>query len=346
MGFQKDVFGTLDDGRQVHLFTLTNSQGTRVRLIDYGAIVVSVETYDRQGERANINLGFDSLGGYPKRHPYFGATIGRFCNRIAGGRFVLDGHRYELATNNGPNHLHGGVRGFDRYLWTARPYKSDAEVGVEFSLRSPDGDEGYPGNLDVIATYALTEQNELRVEFRAQTDKPTIVNLTNHNYWNLHGAGRGTILDHELVLACDYYLPVDATLIPTGEIAPVDGTVLDFRSPQPIGARFDQMKTEPKGYDHCFVIRGEPGTMRWAATVKERQSGRTLQVYTTQPGIQFYTGNFLDGSESAGGFPQHGGFCLETQHYPDSPNQAHFPSTVLRPGQSYRQETRYRFGIE
>lgn len=346
MQFETRPFGDLPDGQKVHLYRLVNARGTQVQLIDYGAIVVSVETFDRQGKLANINLGFNKLAGYLERHPYFGATVGRFCNRIARGTFTLDGETYRLATNNGPNHLHGGVRGFDRYLWKARPYQTQEEVGVEFTIRSPDGDEGYPGNLDVTAVYALTNRDALRVEFRAQTDRPTVVNLTNHNYWNLHGAGSGTILDHELTIEADYYLPVDATLIPTGQIASVEGTPLDFRTPHSIGSRMDQIASDPKGYDHCYVIRGEAGKLRLAAKAKDPQSGRTLQVFTTQPGMQFYSGNFLNGSPSNGGFPQYGGFCLETQHYPDAPNHPHFPSTVLRPGQTYHEETVYQFGVE
>ncbi|GIW93433.1 MAG: aldose 1-epimerase [Pirellulaceae bacterium] len=341
-----ETFGQLPDGRTVHRYTLSNRHGTRVQLTDYGAIVTSVETFDKNGQRANINLGFPNLEGYLERHPYFGATVGRFCNRIAFGKFELDGRTYTLATNNGPHHLHGGIHGFDRRLWHARPYQSEEEQGVEFTLRSPDGDEGYPGNLEVTAVYALTDRNELRVEFRAETDRPTILNLTNHNYWNLRGAGNGTILDHELLLEADYYLPVDATLIPTGKVAPVEGTPLDFRNYHRIGARIDQIPADPKGYDHCFVIRGEPGTLRRAARVRERQSGRVLEVHTTQPGIQFYTGNFLSGGPSDGGFPQYGGFCLETQHYPDSPHHPHFPSTVLRPGQKFHEVTLYKFGVE
>ncbi len=341
-----EPFGNLPEGHTVQRFTLSNRHGTRVQLTDYGAIVIRIETLDKHGQRANINLGFDSLDGYLQRHPYFGATIGRYCNRIAYGKFTLDGHQYTLATNNGPHHLHGGIHGFDRRMWKARPYQTEHEQGVEFSLRSPDGDEGYPGNLDVTAVYALTSDNVLRVEFRAATDRPTVVNLTNHNYWNLRGAGNGTILDHELLLEADYYLPVDATLIPTGDVAPVEGTPLDFRNYWKIGARINQIASDPKGYDHCFVVRGEPGKLRRAARVREPVSGRVLEVYTTQPGIQFYTGNLLSGAPSDGGYPQYGGFCLETQHYPDSPHHAHFPSTVLRPGEKLHEITLYKFGIE
>lgn len=346
MHVSTSTFGTLPDGREVQLFTCTNGAGTTVKLTNYGAIVVSVETPDRQGHVANINLGFDNLEGYLGGHPFFGATVGRYCNRIAKGRFALDGTQYQLATNNGPNHLHGGERGFDKALWHAEVQQTDDSVGVKFTHRSPDGDEGYPGNLDVTATYRLTKNNELRVEFEARTDKPTVLNLTNHNYWNLGGVGSGPILNHELQLWAAEYLPVDDTLIPTGEIRSVAGTPMDFRQPHTIGERLHQIPADPPGYDHCFVVRGTPGTLRPAARVKDPVSGRVMVIETTQPGVQFYTGNFLSGKPSDAGQKQHYGFCLETQHYPDSPNHPSFPTTVLRPGETFREITVHRFEVE
>ncbi len=345
MTFSESSFGTTPDGQDVRLFTLENASGMRVQLTNYGAIVVAVETPDREGQRANINLGFERLEGYLARHPYFGATVGRFCNRIARGSFTLDGKTYTLAKNNGENHLHGGEVGFDKVVWKAEKIERPGSVGVRFTHRSPDGDEGYPGNLDVTATYTLSNDNELAMEFTATTDQATPVNLTNHCYWNLGGAGSGKILDHELMLVADHYLPVDETLIPTGELARVEGTPLDFRQPQPLGARLEQLGGTPPGYDHCYVLK-EPGQLTLAARVRDPKSGRVMEVLTTQPGMQLYTGNFLSGSEADGGFGQHEGFCLETQHFPDSPNQPQFPSTILRPGQRFEQRTVHRFYTE
>ncbi len=346
MSVRTSDFGKLADGREVHLYTCTNRHGLVVKLTDYGAIVVSVETPDRTGKLANINVGFSTLEGYLGGHPFFGATVGRFCNRIAKGQFKLDGQTYQLATNNGPNHLHGGVKGFDKALWKAEPVETANTVGVRFTHRSPDGDEGYPGNLDVAVSYLLTEANELRVEFEAKTDKATALNLTNHNYWNLGGVGSGKILQHELTLAADEYLPVDDTLIPTGALAKVAGTPMDFRTPHTIGSRLDQIPADPQGYDHCFVVRGTAGKLRPAARVKDPKTGRVLEIETTQPGIQFYTGNFLSGQAGDAGHGQHEAFCLETQHYPDSPNQPSFPSAILRPGETFREVTVHRFSVE
>ncbi|MGE0760002.1 MAG: aldose epimerase family protein [Pirellulaceae bacterium] len=346
MAIVSSTFGKTPDGQVVTQFTCTNRHGVTVRLMDYGAIVVSVEVPDRQGKLANINLGFGNLEGYLARHPYFGSTVGRYCNRIARGKFTLDGQTYTLATNNGPNHLHGGERGFDRWVWRATEIKSPNAVGVRFERRSSAGEEGYPGNLDATASYTLTDDNELRMEFSAVTDAATPVNLTNHNYWNLAGAGSGTILDHELTIMADKYLPVDDGLIPTGDLAAVEGTPLDFRSAHRIGERIAQIKADPVGYDHCYALRGPAGELRLAARVHERTSGRTMEIYTTQPGIQFYSGNFLDGTPANGGYAQYAGFCLETQHYPDSPNQPAFPSTVLRPGAKYSQTTVHKFSAE
>lgn len=345
MSVEKTQFGTLPDGRQVELYTCTNANGLTLKMMTYGAIVVAVETPDREGELENITLGFDSLEPYLERHPYFGATVGRYCNRIAKGKFTLNGTQYTLAVNNGPNHLHGGENGFDRVLWNAEPIQRDDAVGVRMTYRSKDGEEGYPGNLDVTAIYTLNNDNELAIEFEAKTDKATPVNLTNHNYWNLSGAGDGKIYDHQLKLAADHVLAVDDTLIPTGQKQSVAETPFDFREPKAMGEDLKKIDADPVGYDHCFVLNGEPGKLTTAAVVHDPESGRTMEIQTTQPGIQFYTGNFLDGSDSNGGFNQHEAFCLETQHYPDSPNQPKFPSTTLKPGETYRQKTVHRFSV-
>lgn len=346
MSVKKDAFGKTEDGREVSLFTCTNENGLVLKLTDYGAIVVAVETPDRDGKLANITLGFPKLDGYLPRHPYFGATVGRYCNRIAQGKFELEGKQYTLATNNGENHLHGGDAGFDKQLWKAKKVKTDDAVGVSFSRTSKDGEEGYPGNLDVTVVYTLTNDNELKVEFTATTDKATPVNLTNHNYWNLAGAGSGTILDHELTITADKFLAVDDGLIPTGELTDVKGTPLDFTKPEKIGARIKNIEADPIGYDHCYALRNQDGSLKLAARVKDASSGRVMEIHTTQPGIQLYTGNFLDGSESNGGFEQYNAFCLETQHYPDSPNQPKFPSTVLEPGETFQQTTVHKFSVE
>lgn len=346
MRIEKTSFGKTNEGQAVSLFTCTNEHGLVLKMIDYGAIVVSVETPDRNGRLANINLGFPKLEGYLQRHPYFGATVGRFCNRIAKGKFELDGKEYQLATNNGANHLHGGLKGFDTQMWQASEVKMPDAVGLKFTRRSPDGEEGYPGNMDVTVVYALTNGNELKIEFSAKTDKATPINLTNHNYWNLAGAGSGTILNHELMLAADKYLPVDDGLIPTGELADVKGTPLDFTTAHRIGERIQQIKADPVGYDHCFSLRSQDGSLTLAARVKEPTSGRVMEILTTQPGIQFYSGNFLDGSAGAGGYKQYEGFCLETQHYPDSPNQPKFPSAILKPGETFQQTTIHRFSVD
>ncbi|MCH7727492.1 MAG: galactose mutarotase [Planctomycetes bacterium] len=346
MTVKKRSFGKTGDGKKVTLYTCTNANGLVMKLTTYGAIVVSLETPDRDGKLANITLGFDSLEGYMPRHPYLGATVGRFCNRIAKGKVTLDGKEYQLATNNAPNHLHGGDAGFDKVLWKGRTVKTDDAVGVEFRYKSKDGEEGYPGNLKVAVVYTLTNKNEFTVEFTATTDKATPINLTNHNYWNLAGAGSGTIHEHELTVSADKFLAVDDTLIPTGDLTDVKNTPLDFTKAKKIGTDLAKIKSDPVGYDHCFVLRKQDGKLNLAARVKDPKSGRVMEIYTTQPGLQFYTGNFLDGSESNGGFKQYEAFCLETQHYPDSPNQPSFPSAILKPGETFKQTTVHRFSVE
>ena len=342
----KTGFGKTAEGVEVDLYTCTNANGLVMKVTNYGAIVVGLETPDRDGKLANVTLGFDDLDGYLPRHPYFGATVGRYCNRIAKGKFTLDGKEYTLATNNDPNHLHGGNAGFDKVVWTATEQETADSVGVKFSYRSPDGEEGYPGNLDVTVVYSLTNKNEMIVDFSATTDQPTPINLTNHNYWNLAGAGAGSIRDHELMIASDQFLGVDETLIPTGDFADVKGTPLDFTTPKKIGKDLDKIESDPVGYDHCFVLRDSAQKMKMAARVVDSGSGRVMEIHTTQPAIQFYSGNFLTGGDVEGGYPQYHGFCLETQHFPDSPNRSDFPTTILKPGETYRQTTVHAFSVE
>lgn len=338
-------FGKTLDGKSVTKYTLTNTAGNTIEMIDYGAIVVSINVPDKSGKKANVTAGFSAIDEYLQRHPYFGATVGRFCNRIAKGKFSIDGKEYTLAINNGPNHLHGGKVGFDMLMWKVSELKTNTSVGLRFTVTSPDGDEGYPGTLKVIADYLWDNNNCLTINFSATTDKPTHVNLTNHAYFNLGGPGSGTIDKHELMLACDQVLAVDDTLIPTGKLLPVSGTPLDFTSSHPIGDKIAEL-TATNGYDHCFVVRGEVGKLRSAAKVVDPSSGRTMEVKTTQPAIQLYTGNFLDGSAGNAGYKLHEAFCLETQHYPDSPNQPSFPTTLLKPTESLKETTTYTFGVK
>jgi aldose 1-epimerase len=346
---ERQPYGSLPDGTSVEQFTLVNSHGTRARIITYGGIVTALETADRDGKRDNIVLGCTNLAEYVADRTHFGAIVGRYANRIARGRFVLDGIAYQLACNNPPNALHGGPRGFHKVVWQAETI-GDALV---LRHRSPDGDEGYPGALTVEVRYALSDDDALRIDYTASTDKPTIVNLTNHSYFNLAGEGTGTILDHELTIAANAFLPVDATLIPTGELRPVVGTPFDFRAPTPIGAEIraaHEQILRGRGFDHNFVLREkDPGALGLAARVREKRSGRVLEVATTEPGLQFYSGNFLDGTRpgtSGRPYRQSDGFCLETQHFPDSPNRSEFPTTILRPGEIFRSSTLYRFSIE
>ncbi len=352
MPLQQQLFGQLPSGTAVHLLTLTNSHGVTVQLMNYGAAIVAIHTPDRDGRMADITLGFDSLSGYldPERNSYFGCVVGRYANRIAGGQFVLNGVTYQLAVNEGGiNHLHGGQRGFDKVLWDYAVAEADGAASVAFSYLSPDGEEHYPGNLRVDVTYTLTDTNALRIYYRARSDKDTILNLTNHTYFNLSGAE--TILDHELLINADAFTPVNSARIPTGEVRPVEGTPFDFRRPTPIGARIhqpDEQLQHGHGYDHNFVINGTPGTLRLAAIVHEPSSGRILEVHTTEPGLQLYSGNFLRGALGRAGrrYGRHSGFCLETQHFPDSPHHPHFPSVVLKAGELFESRTEFIFGVQ
>ncbi|HEY0000625.1 MAG TPA: aldose epimerase family protein [Actinoplanes sp.] len=347
----REPWGSTDDD-QVDRYTLANGRGMRAAVVTYGGILQSLEVPDRHGTAANVVLGFEGLEGYLAHPgPYFGALIGRFGNRIAKGRFTLDGTTYQLPTNDGPNCLHGGATGFDRRVWGAAPVREDGDVGLELQLVSPDGDQGFPGTLQVTVRYLLTADNALRIDYEAVTDAPTVVNLTNHSYLNLSGEGGGDVYGHRLRLAASRFTPVDAELIPTGELAPVAGTPLDFRQPVAIGDHIRDDHPQLRhagGYDHNWVLdRPGPG-LAPAAHVTEPVSGRTLEVLTTEPGVQFYSGNFLDGTfagTSGRLYRQGDGLALETQHFPDSPNHADFPSAVLRPGSAYRSTTVFRFGV-
>jgi aldose 1-epimerase len=346
-------FGKTPAGEEITLYTLKNKNGMEIGVMNYGAILTSIKVPDAKGQVTDVALGFDSLEGYLGPHPYMGATVGRYANRIAKGKFKLNGKEYTLATNNGPNALHGGLKGFDKKVWTAKSIDTPSGPAVEMTYLSPDGEEGYPGALTATVTYALTNDNEIRISYRATTDADTVLNLTNHSYFNLAGAGKGGILDHVVTIQADRFTPVDSGLIPTGELKSVEGTPFDFRTPTAIGARIDQVADEQiklgGGYDHNFVINGEAGVMRLAARVKEPVSGRVMEVLTDQPGMQFYTGNFLDGSVIGKGgakYEKRFGFCMETQHFPDSPNKPDFPSVVLKPGETYATTTVYRFSAE
>jgi aldose 1-epimerase len=343
----KSSFGTTKDGQAVDLYTLTNANGVVAKITTYGALLTELHVPDRTGAAADVVLGFKTLQGYEGDHPYFGATIGRVANRIAKGRFRLNGQEYTLATNNGPNHLHGGLKGFDKRVWKAQPVSVGGVPAVRFTYTSADMEEGYPGTLTATVTYTLTHANELRLEYTATTDKPTIVNLTNHSYFNLAGDGQGTILDHELTIMADRYTPVDDTLIPTGEIASVRGSVMDFNRSTPIGARIREVPgPAPGGYDHNYVLSHGGGVLAMSATVREPKSGRVMEVLTTEPGVQLYTGNFLDGTltgKAGVAYQKNAGFCLETQHFPDSINRPNFPPVVLQPGRTYKSTTVYRF---
>ena len=349
IGVKKESFGKAD-GRDVFLYTLTNARGAEARITNYGGIVISLKMPDRNGKFDDIVLGFDNLDGYLKNGGvYFGALIGRYGNRIAKGRFTLDGVEYKLATNNGENHLHGGVKGFDKVVWDARPLRTKAGPALELTYLSRDGEEGYPGNLTARVIYTLTNNNELKIDYSATTDKDTIVNLTHHSYFNLKGQGNGDILNHQLMIAASRFTPIDAGSIPTGELRSVKGTPFDFTHLTAIGAHIndpDQQLKFGTGYDHNFVLNGPMGVLRLAAKAYEPTTGRVMEVWTTEPGLQFYSGNFLDGTitgKDGKVYNQRYGFCLETQHFPDSPNKPQFPSTVLRKGARYHTTTIYRF---
>jgi aldose 1-epimerase len=347
----KEAWGSVD-GDTVDRYTLKNCNRMEVKILTYGGILQWISVPDRRNRTANVTLGFDNLDDYVERNPYFGCITGRYANRIALGEFTLDGTTYSLPINNPPNSLHGGDVGFDKRIWAATPRKTSSTVGLELTYTSPDGEEGYPGTLETTVTYTLTKKNQIVMDYHATTDAPTIVNLTNHAYWNLAGEGTGAIYDHVLELRADRYTPVDETLIPTGDIDPVAGTPLDFTKPTAIGARirndFEQLVIG-RGYDHNWVLKRRSPTdtsLILAARVREPSSGRVLSIFTTEPGIQFYSGNFLDGTlvgTSGNMYRQGDGFALETQHYPDSPNHPDFPSTVLRPGQEYETQTIYQF---
>jgi len=345
---QREPFGQATDGEEVDRYLLTNGSGMRVELITFGAIVTSVVAPDNQGNLETVTLGYETLAEYESNAPYFGAICGRFANRIANGRFLLDGKEYVLAVNNETTHLHGGLKGFHKVVWRAEEFMSSDEqsVGVELAYVSSDGEEGYPGSLKAIVRYTLNNDNELRIDYTATTDKKTPVNLTSHCYWNLAGmhddtqSGTGDILNHFLTLNCNKYLPVGEALVPTGEMADVAGTSMDFTNPKRIGSAISEVTG---GYDHCYVVTDASPALRSVALLHEPASGRVLEVSTTEPGIQLYTGNFLDGSAACGGYEKHAGLCLECQHFPDSPNQPDFPNTILEPGVVYRQTTVYKF---
>ena len=348
MSISQRVFGTLEDGTPIDLYTLSNAHGVAADIMTYGGIVVSLRAPDRNGELGDIVLGFDHLEPYLQDHPYFGALIGRYANRIANGTFSLNGHIYKVAQNNGTGHLHGGNKGFDKVVWQAQA-KDDTEPSLILTYNSADGEEGYPGNLSVIVAYTLTNDNELQIEYTATTDQDTVLNLTNHAYFNL--AGKGLILDQELEIAANEFLPTDANQIPTGEVRSVRGTPMDFTTPTKIGARISMRDEQLRlggGYDHNWVLGAKERNPRFAARVLEPDSGRVMEVYTTQPGIQLYTGNGLDGSligKNGETYLKHSALCLETQHFPDSPNQPQFPSTVLRPDETYHHITLFRLSV-
>ena len=345
-GMTKSSFDQTPEGEQVDIYTLVNSGGMVAKVMTYGAILTELHVPDRNGQLADVVLGFDKLDAYLEGHPYFGATTGRVANRISVGKFTLDGKEYSLARNNGPHHLHGGEKGLDKRVWKALATETDGNPSVQFTYLSPDGEEGYPGNLSMTVIYTLTNDDELRIDYTATTDKATPVNLTHHSYFNLSGAGEGSILDHELTLNADHYTPVDNTGIPIGEIKPVTGSVMDFTEPVPIGARIDEVGGDPGGYDHNYVLRSQDRTLALCARVRDPKSGRVMEIFTTEPGVQFYTGNYLDGTLTGKGdkiYEKRYGFCLEAQHYPDSVNHPGFPSIILRPGETYRQTTVHRF---
>lgn len=349
-----EPFGTTTDGKPVEIYTLRNANGVEARVTNYGGIIVSLKVPDRNGKLDDVVLGYDSISGYLKESPYFGALIGRYGNRIAKGHFTLDGQTYTLPINNAPNSLHGGLKGFDKVVWHAEPFDSTGKRGLVFTYTSADGEEGYPGTLQARVTYTLNDDNELIFDYHATTDKATPVNLTQHSYFNLAGAGKGDILKEVVTIDADRFTPIDSTLIPTGELRPVEGTPFDFRTPTPIGARIEQQDQQllfGHGYDHNFVLN-KPASATgptFAARAVDPGSGRVMEVSTTEPGLQFYSGNFLDGTLIGKGgvaYQHRYGFAMETQHFPDSPNQPSFPSTILRPGDEYNSRTIYKFSVQ
>ena len=346
----KRAFGKTGDGKQVDLYVLSNKNGVEVDVTNFGAAVVSVKVPNRHGKTDDVVLGYDDLDGYLHDKSYFGATVGRYANRIAHGKFTLNGTTYTLAKNDGENHLHGGVQGFNKVVWEAKDVSTADAAALQLNYLSKNGEEGYPGNLSVQVTYTLTNNNELKIDYAATTDKDTVLNLTHHSYFNLAGQGKGDILQHQLLLHASRFTPVDATLIPTGEIRSVKGTPLDFASATAIGSRIGQDDEQLKlghGYDHNFVLDGgTEGAPVLAAQVYEPSSGRVMEVWTTQPGVQFYSGNFLDDTirgKSGSTYRRRAAFCLETQHFPDSPNKPNFPSTILKPGSQFKSSTAYKF---
>jgi len=347
----KEAFGQLPDGQQADLYTLTNANGMTVNITNYGGIITKLTAPDKNGQWADVVLGFDSLAPYLSGHPFFGALVGRYGNRIAKGKFKLNGQEYSLAINNGPNALHGGTKGFDKVIWKATEINQDSVVGLQLEYTSKDMEEGYPGNLTVKVVYTLDNENALTIDYTASTDKPTVLNLTNHSYFNLTGLKRD-ILDHEVTIASDSIVPVDTTLIPTGKLRAVEGTPFDFRKATKVGAGIDKVEDEQikagGGYDHCWVLKRSGDGLEKFATVKDPESGRVMEVFTTEPGVQFYTGNFLDGKLTGKGatFSKRFGLCLETEHYPDSPNQPQFPTTTLNPGETYKTTTKYKFSAQ
>jgi aldose 1-epimerase len=344
-------YGTTKGGQPVEKYTLKNAAGMTMEVITYGGIITALTAPDRDGNFENVVLGYDSLAQYERENPFFGAIIGRYGNRIAGGKFTLDGTEYALETNDGPNHLHGGVKGFDKVVWTATEMPSDTDPALKLTYLSPDGAGGYPGNLNTTVVYTLKADNILAVSYEATTDKPTIVNLTQHSYFNLSGDLSTTILDHVLMIDAEQYLPVDGTLIPTGDLAAVAETPFDFTEPKPIGRDIEasnEQLTKGKGFDHCWVL-DDPGGSDPVATLHHPATGRFMEVYTQEPAIQFYSGNFLDGTlpvPGGGTYAFRSGLCLETQHYPDAPNKKAFPSVVLRPGETYATTTSYQFSTK
>ncbi|MBC7474530.1 MAG: galactose mutarotase [Candidatus Sericytochromatia bacterium] len=342
-------FGKLANGQEAFLYTLKNNKNTEIKITNYGGIVTSIILPDKKGNISDIVLGFDNLQEYVKNSPYFGSIVGRYGNRIAKGVFHLNGKTYKLATNNGVNHLHGGKVGFDKVIWNAKKFESKEGKGLELNYTSKDGEEGYPGNLKINVKYVLTDNNELKIYYQANTDKTTIINPTNHSYFNLFGSG--DILSNKLMINANYYTPIDSVSITTGKLEKVAGTPFDFRKPKYIGKNINDKNTQlsyGKGYDHNFVLNGKIGKLKLAATVTESKSGRKMEMYTTEPGLQFYSGNFLDGSfkgKNEQVYKNRYGFCLEAQHYPDSPNKPSFPTTVLKPNQTYKQLTIYKFGL-